>query len=727
MKRIFAAALAVLGAQVALAQDFQYYVFPVQGITGISQSATGAPETGLKYSGMINAKYADLFFTAPVQQALMQGFSEEVRKRFPQSVIGANQISSTRSGKYAYQPFDVAQCKPNFTANYKDSFAIAIGISRLSAYINRYGNFVDALIPITYTLRFVKLNGANVVFARSETIYTRYTTTAAEFFAPGGQEMSPAVVERLRGAIQTDGLSMVARQVEAATKGFSPKQTDISVTGRDGAYIIFSQGSEVGFSSNEEFEAYDDKGQELSYTVVYATNGLAVAVASDFTPEIKRLSNRVRVGDKLKFSFSKQGKDDAKPTVFAAQYTPGADGKLTDRQVMNNALSAIVSDDIGFKAPFNVIKHDADFTRLKNQIRADANCDSNIFRDMHGFADNTTIPRTQPDFYLRLDSYASPAFTTWGLGRVNSNTVFNNAVALSVMDRTGVVSQSFLGNAPYTLERSAGKGLSPDEASEVNLKNAALASMQSLISGFSNNARTVALKSVNAGVATLAQPLPVATLQQAQLVRPLRANGKQVLMPLPRDVAMIVVPTQDGDRVEVKGDVKPTDMLLISGADVANKTLARCDASRQTRFLAPHLNKPSNADEAIAYHLMAKAKGYNLVETDATFVDSVERALKDGMFSGTSVAHSAAPAACYVVLEQQQTPKNECVGDKCSGNAIVGSGVRIFVGTNRVAESTHGGRFEFKDIAPDALSDFIGFKAYELHMGALPVHRSKLH
>lgn len=726
MKRFFAAALAVLGAQVALAQNFQYYVYPVQGITGISQSATGAPQTGPKYSGMINAKYADLFFTAPVQQALMQGFSEEVRKRFPQSVIGANQIASTRFGKYAYQPFNEVECKPNFTANYKDTFAIAIGISRLSAYINRYGNFVDALIPITYTLRFVKLNGADVVFARSETIYTRYTTTAAEFFAPGSQEMSPAVVERLRGAIQTDGLSMVARQVEAATKGFSPKQTDISVTGRDGAYIIFSHGSEVGFSSGENYISLDDKGEELSHFVVYATNGLAVAVASGM-PEEKRLSNRVRVGDKLKFSFSKQGKDDAKPTVFAAQYTPGADGQLTDRQVINNALSAIVSDDIGFKAPFNVIKHDADFSRLKNQIRSEAFCESNIFTKIAGFADDTTLPRTQPDFYLRLDSYASPAFTSWGLGRVNSNTVFNNAVALSVMDRTGVVSQSFLGNAPYTLERSAGKGLSPDEASEVNLKNAALASMQSLISGFSNNARTVALKSVNAGVATLAQPLPVATLQQAQLVRPIRANGKQVLLPLDSNVAKIVVPTQDGDRIEFLGELKPTDMLLISGADAANRTLARCDASRQTRFLAPHLNKPSNADEAIAYHLMAKAKGYNLVETDATFVDSVERALKDGMFSGTSVARSAAPAACYVVLEQQQTPKNECAGDKCSGNAVVGSGVRIFVGTNRVAESTHGGRFEFKDIAPDALSDFIGFKAYELHMGALPVHRSKLH
>jgi hypothetical protein len=727
MNRFIVVTLAFCGAQMAwAAAEFQYYVYPVQGITGISQSGTGVRDAGPKYSGMINEKFADLFFTAPIQQALLHGFREEVKTRFPQAIIGPNQIQSGRSGKYAYQPYEVAECKPSFIANYKDTFAIAIGVSRLSAYINRYGNYVDALIPITYTLRFVKLNGAHVVFSRSETIYTRYSALANEFYAANGQDIAPAVVDKLRAAIQTDGLNMVKRQVDAAAKGFSPKQTEISVTGRDGDYIILSHGSEVGFTSNEEFEAYNVKGEELSYVIVYATNGLAVAVASDFTPEIKHLSNSVRAGDKLTFTFTKQGQDDAKPTVLAAQYPTPLNGKLNERQIVNNALSAIVADDIGFLAPFNIVKHDADFSRLKNQIRAEANCDSNMFREMQGFADNTTLKRAQPDYYLKVDSFSSPAFTAWGTGRVNSTTVFSNAVALSVMDRTGVISQSFLGNAPYTLERSAGKGLSLDEATEVNLQNAAISSLKSLLSGFTNTAKTVPIKAVASGVATLGQTLPLSALRQARLVRQLKANDRQILMPLPGDVAQIVLPTQDTDRIEVKGDVKPSDLLMISGADASNQALTRCDASRQTRFLATGLNKPSTGEEAIAAPLLAKAKGYNLVESDNAFLEAVERALQEGQFSSASVSRVAAATACYVVLEQQQLPRNDCAADKCTGTGAVASGVRIYAGPNKVAESINGARFDYADISPGALADFVGVKAYENHLGSLSVHKSKL-
>ncbi|NIC43707.1 hypothetical protein [Aquabacterium sp. A08] len=726
MKRILLSSLALASTQLAwAAAEFQYYVFPVQSITGLSQSATAATGSGPKYGGMINEKYADLLFDAPVQQSLLNGFREEVRKRFPQAVVGANQIASVRSGKYAYLPYDNAQCNPSFTVNYKDAFAVAMGVSRFSAYINKFGDYVDALIPITYTLRFVKLNGADVAFSRSETIYTRYSTTAREFFAPNGQDIAPAVIDKLKSAIQIDGTAMTARLLDTAAKGFSPKQTEIGVTGRDGDFIVFSHGSEVGFASNQEFEAYDDKGRELAYTVVYATHGLAVAVASDYEGDIKRLSNGVRTGDNLSFRFTKQGQDDVKPTLFVSQYQPIADTKLTEYQVINNALTAIATDDIGFTAPFNIVKHDADFSRLKEQIRSEANCESTIYRTARGFADNTTIQRPQPDFYLKLDSFSSPAVTSWGTGRVNSNTVFSNAVTLSVMDRNGVITQSFLGNSPYTLVRNAGKGLSQEEAGEVNLKNAAMAGMQSMITRFNSTAKTVAIRSVSNGVATLAQPLHVNVLKQARLVRPLKANGKQIAMPLPGNVAQFVVPSENGDRIEVKGDVKPSDVLVISGTDVSQQGLARCDA-RRSRFLTENLNHPSNGDGAVAAYLLHRVKGYNLLEVDQAYLRSVERSLQEGFFSSTQVAPTVTPTSCYVVLEQQQITSNQCTGELCSGTAVVGSGIRIYTGETKVVESIHGARFEFKDIPPDALSPFVGVKAYENHMGALPIHSTKL-
>ena len=42
------------------AAEFQYYVYPVGGITGISQSALGGERSEAKYGGMIDEKYADI-------------------------------------------------------------------------------------------------------------------------------------------------------------------------------------------------------------------------------------------------------------------------------------------------------------------------------------------------------------------------------------------------------------------------------------------------------------------------------------------------------------------------------------------------------------------------------------------------------------------------------------------------------------------------------------------
>lgn len=73
------------------AAEFQYFVYPVGGITGISQSAGKVEASGPKYGGMINEKYADLFFDAETQRALIKSFQDGVAKQFPTSVVGANQ------------------------------------------------------------------------------------------------------------------------------------------------------------------------------------------------------------------------------------------------------------------------------------------------------------------------------------------------------------------------------------------------------------------------------------------------------------------------------------------------------------------------------------------------------------------------------------------------------------------------------------------------------------
>jgi hypothetical protein len=122
-----------------------------------------------------------------------------------------------------------------------------------------------------------------------------------------------------------------------------------------------------------------------------------------------------------------------------------------------------------------------------------------------------------------------------------------------------------------------------------------------------------------------------------------------------------------------------------------------------------------------------KAKGYNFVETQAHYLDSVELALKEGFFSSTDVIKNVDTPYCAVAQEVQQLLKNDCAADKCAGSANVVSGVRIYEGANKIGESLVGAKFDFSEIKPDALSQFVGVKAYEHQLNSISQHKTKLH
>jgi hypothetical protein len=397
--------------------------------------------------------------------------------------------------------------------------------------------------------------------------------------------------------------------------------------------------------------------------------------------------------------------------------------------VLDNALLSIVADDIGFKAPFNLVKHDADFSRLKTQIRGEANCESTMFQDMNGFADNSTKPRTNPDLYLKLDAHSSPVFTAIGVGGATTKSIFTNSVSLSLIDRSSVVNQVFSGSSPYELTRTGGKGLDNNQANEINLKNAALTSLQSMLSGFSVAPKTVGIKAVSNGVLTLAQPLSLSVFNQAKIVRPLKAGSSKapVFMPLPGSVAQLIKPTQDTDKIEIKGQVRTTDLIMLGATDAANKPLKFCDDTRKRHFLmTPSLKHPSMGDAVVGRVISFKTKGFNMYETSVAYLDSVQLALRDGFFGNTEVVKSVESPYCVVAQEVQQLVKNDCAADKCSGSASIASGVRIYEGANKIGESIIGAKFDFSDIKADALSQFVGVKAYELQLNSIAQHKSKL-
>ena len=86
-KYLIGLSLYLVGSPFSTAAEFQYYLVPLKGITGISTSALkNVGPDGKKYGGMIDEKYADFLFDDKTQQALTSNFSELVAKAYPKAV-----------------------------------------------------------------------------------------------------------------------------------------------------------------------------------------------------------------------------------------------------------------------------------------------------------------------------------------------------------------------------------------------------------------------------------------------------------------------------------------------------------------------------------------------------------------------------------------------------------------------------------------------------------------
>jgi hypothetical protein len=288
----------------------------------------------------------------------------------------------------------------------------------------------------------------------------------------------------------------------------------------------------------------------------------------------------------------------------------------------------------------------------------------------------------------------------------------------------------FIGNHGYELERTAGKGLDVNQANEINLKNAALVSMEDMLKGFAVNNKTIKIKSTAPGAIVLAEPLPVAVFNQAKIVRPVsigRSGKPPLLMPLAQNIGQLVRPNEETDKIQIKGEIKTSDLIMLGSSDPKNKPLRFCDDSRKRHFLmTPSLSSPALIEGAIGRQVAFKAKGFNLIETDQAFLASVESALKEGFFGSQEVSKNIETPYCVVVQEVQQLVTNDCSKNKCSGSSSVASGVRVFEGATKIGESLSGAKFDYKDIESDQLSQFVGIKAYEQHLNSLSVHKSKL-
>ena len=715
------------------AAEFQFYVVPLSGLTGISQSANeksvgNAP----KYSGMIDAKFADIIFDSDSQKKIKTRFLNNTLKAFPTSVIGPSQVvEDGKSGSYKYENYDSVGCRPSFSAPYKDTFVISIGVSRLSVYFNDFSSlgsdFSQVIIPVTYTIRLIKLDGASVILSHSETITSQYKTTTKELYLnKDSKEIKPEILAKIKSAIiDTDSGKIIDGLVDYAVKNFNPKVTEATVIFNDGKYVAFDKGSEIGFITGEVPEV--DNKDYYGFDVKYTTDGLAIAVAEESFPENKTRISRLRVGDKLKFVFSKQGVDDAKPSVLAVQYAiDKPDQKLTKEQILSNSLISIVSDNLGSKLPFNLLKEDPDFVRLKNGIQAEINCSSTMWPKVNGFSAANTTRRKDPDLFLKLDSLVSPVFTAVSETGVTSTEFFKTNVGLALIDRSNFIRQRFAGADSYENTTTDGKGLSFPQAMEVSLKNASLVASKALTDGFFLPVKTVKINSINDGKVTLAESIPSEMLNESNLVRPMQIGKKNILLPIPKKNSSLQSLSPDSsntfnlvnDQFANKSDlVTSSDVLRLSGEIVAGKKIVKyCDLSKKRSYLTPPLIDSSNAELTATLSSVLIAKNYQMQQTDPDFNRAASSALNLGYYESDKLKDATDTNMCIIPFEVMKLSKNDCKNNKCEGSADITVGVRVYVDGKKTIEIPSAVNASFKDILPSQVSPFVGLKAFDYHL-----------
>lgn len=715
------------------AASFQYYVSSLDTVTGISLGASarrGAEATDKKrYSALIDERYVDRFFGLQERAVLVSTLKHGVREAYANSYIGLNQVADTREGVYRYIPFEEAKCEPSFRANYRDVFVTSIGISRFSVYRNDYNEFTQILIPVTYTLRFIKIDGAEIIFSKSTTIYTSGTFLRREVIDPKTNDITDARLEELRAAVMSDGTKVIAELVAEAKSRFNPQAREVKVVEKKEGYFVFDKGSEIGFSSEnrQSLEGFDSNGNGYSFDIHYASQSVAVGRATNYGAEIVRKVNGLREGTSLTFSFSKAGRDDDKQTVLVVPASINSASGDQAKIATTRALMDLVVDDLGFNAPFNVLKIDSDFEAVKDTIRDGVICHN--LNDVNGYKDVSDPSRKPPKFFLWLSYGNSPIATSEGMGGIEKKFLFDTVVSLTVTDQYGVVQHSSIGVSPYELTQSGGKGLSIIQATEINAKNAALLAIKDLTARFRPVTRMLSVKSANDGEAVVSESVDAKALASVEIRRPLpvAALKKTVNIPVLSDEAALEAPPDPQVALRYLGALRKGDLLQLSADPRAKPGLVRCPPSRRRSFVDDVLVSANDTQDIAESVLGSKLLAFNFFETSDVFLRSVKQTLDDGFFSSEGTFDAVSNVGqCLVVQESQRLESKSCLADACQGVAAIGSAARIYTGDQKTKESIIGRQLSFKDKREGEISGLSGNMSFQTMMKSVDEHKKKL-
>ena len=624
---------------ISAAAESNFYIFPIIDIEGLetANSNTARPLINKEVVDFLNGeKNAN----SPHAQ-LGQYFKDQVITAYPASVVHPKQVCEVLKGPVKYDETGEGSVVP-----VQSSFAAVLGLSRASMYKVEKGQVVELLVPVTLNLQIVKPDKDKIVFAISNTRYAVFNFAKSEI----GTE---AYKKKIQDGMAKEIKVQIDDLVRSAKENFNPKVTLVKVIGKDGNYLVVDKGFEVGFESGDEPEVKDTSGKDVAFKVVSADDGYAV---------IQSLQGDVKVGQEFNFLFAKKADDSNKPRVMPVTTEDPA-------KVDKNGIIDVMTKSIGFKAPFQLAAVDVNFKQTMASISTALVC-GKVQENLKHF---TKLRQDVPPYLLTVDYGETDHFIQSGSGGVLTNETFSTVVQAKITDLNGLVVSSAVGTDKYQLKKTAGIGLTSQNAREVSFQNSTKSMTDELLKSANFQPKEFKVKSVDPNKHTLIiENLPAEDQVElgGSVYRKLSVrvgkNDAYVKYPVhgivrkkDKDIELSWADEDGKDYFKPKsGDTFVIYSLPKGGA----KNIDLCDSI----FVGRNNTVLSNFAAPLVSNVIFNSPKFQVRDLNGELVANVNYLLTEGFFDGKIHQPSNKSSSClqpgYLIREE----KSECKDKTCS-------------------------------------------------------------
>ncbi len=663
-----------------------WYVFPIREIEGFI-----AKEKGITTRTLIDPRAQELF-TPSAQAEIISTFTSTIAGHYPNSIVHSLQIGDAVKGKYSYASSG-STCGEGFVAPISKSYALVLGASRVSYYEVDRGENIEILVPVTLNAQLIKPERTKIVFSVSSTEYTPFVLSKKEV-------NTPAAREAMTKLLTQNTIVQMRNLLDLVRKNFNPKETAVKLVEKTGDFFIADKGFEVGFNIGELVEARPIKNKEadpILFKVLSTEGGYSI---------LKVAQGKPAVGEDYLFVFESPADDSSKPKLMPIF-------SLENGRKWSSGVSDLFTKDIGFKAPFQLVNVDLNFSNTMSAITSQANCPQwdkypsvkNIFKSRDDSA----------NYFIQFEMSQSPVFTNSGQGGVKAQESFATFLSAQVVDKSGQVIFSETGKDNYTINRTGEQGIGLINAFEISLKNSVLDLTKNFLKNVKLEPKEFQITSVKGGKFTVkGLELPTGQDIVYEVYRPLNAKvqSKSVQMRLLMDKGADL-PVSSGGSTTFSYSMAPDYPEVKSGDLIKIVTLPKLNSTPISPCGTKYVGKDSlEADHLIPIinQVAYQSPKYFVSIVDPQFYSDANLLLEKGFFK-LRLSAPKMPEVCfkpgYLVAKKEAT----CEKFICNLKFMTGMKLVLEKSGSEVKEISFGEQSVLSNIPEPQLLNSLGYRS----------------